>query len=82
MTDFKNKIEAVLFSSGKKMSIQEISRICRIPSDSVTGILNELKKDYDSKNSSLLLIDEEDGWKLTVREQYSRVVRKIVAETS
>ena len=81
MKDLKNRIEALLFSSGKKMSLAEISRLCRIKQEDAAPLLSELKNDYDAKNSSLLLIDEGDGWKLTVREQYSRVVRRIVAET-
>jgi len=81
MEELKNKVEAVLFSSGKKMTVEEISRLCRTAPNLVTEQLQELKSDYDSKNSSLLLMDEGDGWKLTVREQYTSVVRKIVAET-
>src|SRR3989338_973094 len=81
MEELKNKVEAVLFSSGKKMSVEEIARLCRTTAVTIIQQLQELKNDYDSKNSSLLLIDEGDGWKLTVREQYSSVVRKIVAET-
>ncbi len=81
MEDFKNRIEAILFSSGKKMSVEDISKLARVPSDSVVPLLQQLKGDYDSKKSSLLLVDDGDGWKLTVREQYASVVRKIVAET-
>ena len=81
MKDLKNRIEALLFSSGKKMGLAEISRLCRIKQEDAVPLLNELKNDYDSKNSSLLLIDDGDGWKLTVREEYSKVVRRIVAET-
>jgi segregation and condensation protein B len=79
--DMKNKVEAVLFSSGKKMSVEEIARLCRTAPAIVAEQLQLLKSDYDSKNSSLLLVGESDGWKLTVREQYASVVRKIVAET-
>src|SRR3989338_8680050 len=81
MEDVKNRIEAILFSSGRKMSVEDIARLTRFPSDSVVPLLQQLKGDYDSKNSSLLLVEEGDGWKLTVREQYASVVRKIVAET-
>ena len=81
MEDMKNKVEAILFASGKKMSVDEISRLCRAPPAAISQQLQELKNDYSSKNSSLLLLDEGDGWKLTVREQYTSVVRKIVAET-
>jgi len=81
MEDFKNKVEAILFSSGKKMSVEDISKLCRAPADTVIKQLQALKSDYDNKNSSLLMVDEGDGWKLTVREQYAPVVRRIVAET-
>lgn len=81
MEDFKNRIEAILFSSGKKMSVEDITRLTKVPADAVVPLLQQLKSDYDSKNSSLLLIEEGDGWKLAVREQYASVVRKIVAET-
>lgn len=81
MEDFKNRIEAILFSSGKKMSVDEIAKLCRASPDEVKQQLQQLKGDYDSKNSSLLLVEEGDGWKLAVREQYASVVRKIVAET-
>ncbi len=81
MQDLKNRIEALLFSSGKKMSVDEIAKLTRVAPTTVLQLLQELKVDYDSKNSSLLLSEEGNDWKLTVREQYSNVVRKIVAET-
>lgn len=81
MQDAKNRIEALLFSSGKKMAVEEIARLTRLPAVDVLQQLQQLKLDYESKESSLLLSEEADGWKLTVREQYSSVVRKIVAET-
>src|SRR3989338_662350 len=81
MEDVKNRIEAILFSSGRRMSVGDIAKLARVPADSVVPLLHQLKGDYDSKNSSLLLVDEGGGWKLTVREQYASVVRKIVAET-
>ena len=81
MADSKNKIEALLFSSGKKMAIDEISKIVKFPSKEILQQLQQLKKDYDSKESALILSEEQDGWKLTVKEQYSGVVRKIVADT-
>jgi len=81
MEDLKNKIEAVLFSSGKKMGVEDISKLCRADQAEVTKLLHKLKEEYQTKSSSLLLVEESDGWKLTVHEQYAPVVRKIVTET-
>ncbi len=79
--DLKKQLEAILFASGRKMSVEEISRLCRTTVATVEQYLQELKSDYELKDSSLLLMDESDGWKLTVREQYTSVVQKIVADT-
>lgn len=79
--DLKKQLEAALFAAGRKMSVDELARLCRTTSTTVQQQLQELKADYDAKDSSLLLIDEPDGWKLSVREQYTSVVQKIVADT-
>ena len=79
--DLKKQLEAVLFSAGRKMAVDELARLCRTGPATVQQQLQELKNEYESKDSSLLLMDESDGWKLTVKEQYTQVVQKIVADT-
>ncbi len=79
--DMKKQIEAILFASGRKMPVEEIARLCRTTPSVVQQQLQQLKADYEAKDSSLLLMDEPDGWKLTVKEQFSPIVQKIVAET-
>ncbi len=79
--DLRKQLEAVLFAAGRKMPIEELARLCRTTAGAVQHQLQQLKSEYESKDSSLLLIDEADGWRLTVQEQYAPVVQKIVAET-
>lgn len=79
--ELKKQLEAVLFAAGRKMAVEELARLCRTNSPEAQQQLQELKQEYEAKDSSLLLMDESDGWKLTVREQYASVVQKIVAET-
>jgi segregation and condensation protein B len=81
MEDYKNKVEAILFSSGKKMAVEDIAKLCRTNAETVTQSLRGLKEDYDTRDSSVLLVEESDGWKLTVHEKYSPIVRKIVTDT-
>ena len=48
MQEYKNKIEAVLFTVGKLMSIDELSEACGIASKGIIKqALEELKKDYE-----------------------------------
>lgn len=77
----KSKVEAVLFSVGHKISLDEISKLCRSRKEDVVAALNELRKEYDDKQSSLMIVEEGDFWKFTVRDHYTPIVRKIVTET-
>ena len=86
MTDLKkasvkSKVEAVLFSTGHKISLDEISKICRSRKEDVLLSLQELQKEYDEKQSSLMLVEEGEFWKFTVRDHLISIVRKIVTET-
>jgi len=77
----KSKVEAVLFSTGHRIGLEEISRLCRSRKEDVIAALHELKKEYDDKQSSLMLVEEGDVWKFTVRDHFMPIVRKIVTET-
>jgi len=77
----KNKVESLLFSSGRKMSIEEISKLCYAKLEDIKNALTELKLEYDDRGSSIMVVNEGDSWKLTTREQYLPLVQKIVTET-
>src|SRR3989344_7517525 len=77
----KSKVEAVLFSTGNRISLEEISKLCRSRKEDVISSLKELQKEYDEKQSSLMLVEEGEFWKFTVRDHFISMVRKIVTET-
>ena len=80
--DLKNRIEAVLFSAGKKISLDDISKHARIyDKELIKKILFELQQEYESRNSPMMVVEEGDSWKLIVREKYLSYVKKIVGET-
>ncbi|MFC1727861.1 SMC-Scp complex subunit ScpB [Nanoarchaeota archaeon] len=81
MTDIMKKVEAVVFAAGRKVSLEEISRLCKASEEEVKQALVELKKDYEERKSPLLLIEEGDGWKLTVGEKHLPIVQEIVPHT-
>jgi len=77
----KSKVEAILFSTGHRIILEEISKLSRSRKEEVLNALKELQQEYDTKQSSLMLVDEGDYWKLTVRDHFIPIVRKIVTET-
>jgi len=77
----KNKLESLLFSSGRRMSLDELSKLSHAKPEEIQSTLAELKKEYDERDSSTMLVSEGDFWKLTVREQFLSLVQKIVTQT-
>jgi segregation and condensation protein B len=83
ISNVKNKIEAVMFSSAKLMRVEEIAELTGIKDlEFIKKTLNELKADYESRGSSITLRDEGDNaWKLTVKDHYLPIVHKLVNKT-
>jgi segregation and condensation protein B len=77
-TELTKQVEALLFSSGRKMEPEELAKLAGISSvAAVKEALNELKKDYDERQSPMMIFEEGETWKLSVREPYLPLVRKI-----
>ena len=82
MEDLKNQLEAILFSVGKKISMAELSKLCKVNNQKIIeSKLKELKQDYEKKESSLMLVSEKDNWKLTVRERHLSLVKNLAIDT-
>lgn len=82
MSELRNKVEALLFAVGKHIDIEEICRITEASSkDEVSKALNEIKQDYDKRESPIMVVSEGNAWKLTVREKFLGMVKHLVAET-
>ncbi len=79
MSDLKNQIESLLFSAGKRMTVEELGRLCKEENlDAIRAALNILRQELDEKQSSLMLVEEGGAYKLTVREKYIQMVKKVV----
>ena len=78
----KNKIEALLFASAKRMNVEEISKIANIRDpDKVKASLNELKADYETRNASVILYEEDGFWKFAVKDYYTPMLKKVITKT-
>jgi len=79
----KSKIEAILFSIGRKISIDELMKMIKEKDKGkVVASLLELKKGYnDDQNKSLMILQDGDDWKLTIKDQYIDVAKEIGVET-
>ncbi len=74
------KVEAVLFASGKYLTEDQISDLTGVVKKSLKKALSDLEKHYSSIDSSLKVFSESGAWKLNVKDEFSDIVKKIVSE--
>lgn len=82
MQDTKNKIEAMLFTTGRFMNIEEISKLCGIGSVGIVKeALNGLINDYNNRSSSLEVIEENGKFKLNIKKTYNYLTTSLLTDS-
>ena len=82
MSEDKNRVEAVLFTTGKFLDIDSLGLMAEIKDlDYLKRILEELKQDYEERKSSLELINEKNKWRLNIKKDYLYLTEKLLTDT-
>ena len=80
--ELKHKLEALLFSSGRSMSVEELSKLMRFKDTKmITESARELMNEYNDRKTSVMMVEESESWKITTREKFQLLVKKIVSQT-
>ena len=74
--DLKARIEAVLFVTGRAVSLKEIAEILERDEQEVEDAMLSLIIDYSSRDGALE-IDDENGYIIQVRDEYMDIVEKL-----
>ncbi len=80
MDDLKNKIEAILFASGKGISEEKLAEYCEEKIIRIKKTVSKLAEEYQSKDSSLIISKHQNKWKMTVRGKYTKYIEQLVSE--
>ena len=76
----KEKVEAVLFTTGRFMDLEEISKICELGSAGyVKDLLIQLQRDYEQRPGALALAEHEGKFKLNIKKQYGLLANKLIS---
>lgn len=73
-------VEALLFISGKFLSLEEISSFCNLGIGEVRAILENLLKKYSQ--GAITILARDDFYKMDVKTQYSSLINKIASGES
>ena len=72
----KGAVEAALFSSPEKVSIEQIAERAGVPEDDVKVAIRDLRKEYDERESAIMIAKIGNEYKMMLRPEYSEVTGK------
>lgn len=82
MQDDKNKVETILFTTGRFIGLEELGRLTGIGS---AGYLKEvadtLKNEYETKNGSLQIIEQGSKYKLAIKKEYLYLTESLLTDS-
>jgi segregation and condensation protein B len=82
MQDMKNRVEAILFTTGRFVNLDELSELTGIASKgSLKEVIDSLIKDYQDRESSLEINEDNGKFKLNIRKNYLYLTTKLLDQT-
>ncbi len=79
--ELKLKVESLLFAGSRNFEIDELSRLTKADPKDVKKAISELNKDYSERQTSIMLVEENNTYKFNVKDDYVLLVSNIVTET-
>lgn len=82
MQDIKNRIEAILFTVGRQVDLDELSQLTGIASKGVLNdALKSLIQDYNNRQGSLEITEDNGKFKLNIKKDYLHLTTKLLDQT-
>lgn len=75
MPEDRGLVEAVIFSAGKPVNVEQIAESTKLGADRVAALLRSLKKAYNSAGSALEIAQIGNKWTIQIREEYVEKAR-------
>ena len=80
--NIKHKIEAILFTVGRSLTIQQIADLIHFNKiDLIESTLQELKKEYKEKSSSLEIIQDNNLFRMNIKSDFFPLVKDLMPNT-
>ena len=76
------KIEAILFVSGKFLTIPELISLTDLNPIVLRDLIDRLKDKYSKEDSAIAIIEKNGMWKMDVRQEYLHLINKLAGGRS
>ena len=74
----KGIIEAILFASGKVITLDELNLNLEIDKKQIIEIIEEMKKDYEKENRGIEIVNVNNGYTLSSKKDYHEYIYPII----
>ena len=74
----KGIIEAILFASGKVVTIDELSLALELDKKEITVIIDEMKREYKNESRGIEIICVNNGYTLSSKKEYHEYIYPII----
>ena len=74
----KGIIEAILFSAGREVKINELVSSLEVNPNDIVSIVENMQKEYDELNRGIKIIKVEDGYQMCTKEDYYEYIYPIL----
>lgn len=79
MDDMAKRVEAILFTTGRLLDIEELSELSELASKGyLKDLLKQLQEEYNKRDCSLEIIEENGKWRLNVKKEYLYLTEKLL----
>lgn len=82
MKKTKGIIEAILFSAGRPVKIQELILNLEIDKEEIEKIINQMQEEYKSEERGIQIIKVEDSYQLCTKQEYYENIYPIIDNRS
>ncbi len=80
MKDYKRIIESILFLLPDEFSVEDLAKRLRIQPSKIKKFLDELKEEYDKRDSAIMIREVSGYYSMTIKPDYVRYIRRFVRE--
>lgn len=78
----KGIIEAILFSAGREVKINELMSALELSSEEIIKAVEDLKKDYESEDRGISILKVEDAFQLCSKKEYYEYIYPVFDKRS
>ena len=75
------EVEAILFASGRFVNAARIAEMLECYQEDIGKVVKQLNSTYEKTGSSLHILEEDEAYKLHVRDEYLELVSQVVSDT-